>query len=264
MAQIGAELSFLESEILEIPSETIKQFLAEKEELQTFEKRLTDLLERKPFVLSPDIEETLAALSEVHDAPYMIYKRSKSSDMQFDSIVDEDGNEHPMSFALYEDKYEISPDNDLRRKAFDSFVKTLNQYKNTFAAVYATEVNKQVTLAKLRGYNSVTDMLLQPQQVTKEMYHNQLDVIQEELAPHMQRLARLKQRDYGLDQIRFCDLIASFDLTFSHEIRIDDATEMILNISQYVVPEYSEIMNKGLTERWVDYADNVGKSTGAF
>src|SRR5690625_3561724 len=118
-----------------------------------------DIIEKKKFTLSADVEETLAALSEVHDAPYIIYERSKSSDMQFDSIVDEDGNEHPMSFALYEDKYEISPDNDLRRKAFDSFVKTLNQYKNTFAVVYATEVNKQVTMAKLRGYDSVTDKI---------------------------------------------------------------------------------------------------------
>src|SRR5690625_1721440 len=40
MAQIGAELSFLESEILEIPSETIKQFLAEKEELRSEERRV--------------------------------------------------------------------------------------------------------------------------------------------------------------------------------------------------------------------------------
>src|SRR5690625_2765681 len=106
MAQIGSELSLLESVVLELAIDTIKQILDEKEELQTVEKSLTDLLERKPFVLSPDIEETLAALSEVHDAPYMIYERSKSSDMQFDSIVDEDGNEHPMYFALYEDKYE--------------------------------------------------------------------------------------------------------------------------------------------------------------
>lgn len=29
-------------------------------------------------------------------------------------------------------------------------------------------------------------------------------------------------------------------------------------------PEYTEIVQKGLTERWVDLADNVGKSTGAF
>src|SRR5699024_7046925 len=84
------------------------------------------------------------------------------------------------------------------------FVKTLKQYKNTYAAVYATEVTKQVTMASLRNYDSVTDMLLEPQQVTKEMYHNQLDVIQEELAPHMRRFAKLKKEN--LDWTK-CDTV---------------------------------------------------------
>src|SRR5699024_12854392 len=28
--------------------------------------------------------------------------------------------------------------------------------------------------------------------------------------------------------------------------------------------EYKEIITKGLNERWVDYADNIGKQSGAF
>jgi len=264
MAQIGAKLSFFESELLTISADVIKGFLSEKEELKTFEKSLEDLLEKKPFVLSPEIEETLAALSEVHGSPYTIYTRSKSSDMQFESITDEEGKEHAMSFALYEDKYEISPNNDLRRKAFDSFVNTLDQYKNTFAATYATEVTKQVTMARLRGYESVTDMLLQSQQVTKEMYHNQLDVIFNELAPHMRRYAKLKQKQLGVEEMRFCDLQVSVDPDFNPETTYEEASKVILEALQILGPEYGEIMKKGLTERWVDYSDNVGKSTGAF
>ena len=87
--------------------------------------------------------------------------------MQFDSIQD-DGNEYPVSFALFEDRYEQTPNTELRRKAYDSFVKTLNQYKNTYAATYATEVKKQVVMSRLRNHESVTHMLLQPQQVSIE------------------------------------------------------------------------------------------------
>lgn len=155
-------------------------------------------MEAKPYTLAPEIEETLAALSEVHNAPYMIYQRSKAADMQFDPIKNEDNVELPMSAALYEDRYEFTADTNTRRAAYKSFTKTLDQYKNTFAATYATEVTKQVTMAKLRGYKSVTDMLLAPQQVTEEMYHNQLDVIQQELAPHMRRFAKLKKKSSSL------------------------------------------------------------------
>lgn len=264
MAQIGAALSFMDSELLTIPEEKLTDFLSEEKGLQIYQKMFSDLLEKKPYTLAPELEETLAALSEVHDAPYMIYERSKASDMEFDPIIDKDGNELPMSFALYEDRYEISPDTFIRRKANESFTKTLKQYQNTYAATYATEVTKQVTLARLRGYDSVTDMLLQPQQVTQEMYHNQLDTIQKELAPHMRKYAKLKKKQLGLDELRFCDLQTSLDPDFNPETTYEEATDIILEALSVMGPEYSEAMKRAIDERWIDYSDNVGKSTGAF
>ncbi|HLR03942.1 MAG TPA: oligoendopeptidase F, partial [Virgibacillus sp.] len=263
-ANIGAKLTFIESELLTLAPETIDQFIQEQTGLKTYQKMLHDIMEKKPYTLAPELEEALASLSEVHQAPYMIYQRSKSSDMEFHSIEDSGGNELPMSFALYEDRYEFSPDTDLRRKAYDSFIHTLNQYKNTYAATYATEVTKQVTMSRLRSYESVTDMLLQPQQVTQEMYHNQLDVIQEQLAPHMRRYAKLLQQQLGLDEMRFCDLQAPLDPNFNPTTTYEEATSTILEALQVMGPEYSKIMEKGINERWVDRADNIGKATGAF
>src|SRR5699024_11805204 len=104
------------------------------------------------------------------------------------------------------DLYELTPNTHIRHQAFDSFVNTIKQYKHTNAALYATEVTKKVTMARVRGYDSVTDMLLQPQHVTKEMYYNQLNIIQETLAPYMQKYAKLKQKQLGLKTMRFCDL----------------------------------------------------------
>lgn len=264
LAKINAELSFIESEILTIPKKTIEQYLQENEKLQTYRKMLQDILEKKPFSLAPEIEEALATLSEVHDAPYMIYQRSKSSDMEFESITDDEGNELPMSFALYEDRYEISPDTSIRRKAYKSFIKTLDQYKNTYAATYATEVNKHIAMARLRNYQSVTDMLLQPQQVTRDMHHQQLDVIQKELAPHMRKYAKLKQQKLGLDEMRVCDLQVSFDPSFNPTTTYEKATSTILEALQVMGPEYTNIMKKAMKERWIDYTDNIGKTTGAF
>ncbi|WP_163971317.1 oligoendopeptidase F [Oceanobacillus halotolerans] len=264
LAQIGAKLSFIESELLALPKEKIEGFIKEEAGLEIYQKTLDDLLEKKPYTLAPDVEETLASLSEVHDAPYMIYNRSKSSDMEFDSIEDENGEEVPMSAALFEDQYELSPNTTTRRRAYDSFTKTLDQYKNTYAAVYATEVTKQLTMSRLRSYDSVTDMLLDSQQVTQEMYHNQLDVIQKELAPHMRRFAKLKQEKLGLDQVRYCDLKAPLDPEFNPTTTYEEATSTILEALEVMGPEYTEIMKKGVSERWVDLADNVGKQTGAF
>ncbi|KAA0550034.1 oligoendopeptidase F [Bacillus sp. BGMRC 2118] len=263
-SQVMAAFSFIKSEVLSLSEDKVTSFLNENKELHTYKKVLHDITRSKPYQLHPETEEVLAALGEVHGSPYTIYQRSKSSDMQFNSIVDDEGNEHPLSFALFEDYYEISPNTSLRRKAYDSFVTTLKQYKNTYAATYAAEVNKQVTLSKLRKFNSVTDMLLEPQEVSQEMYHNQLDVIGKELAPHMQRYARLKKRVLGLDTLRFCDLKAPLDPEFNPTTTYEEASKLILESLQVMGEEYTAVMEKALTERWVDLPDNVGKSTGAF
>lgn len=263
-AVIGAELAFFESELLTIPEEKINAFLEEEHGLQPYKKMLNDMMEKKPYTLAPEIEKVLASLSEVHDAPYMIYERSKAADMEFDSILDEAGNEFPMSEALYEDRYEMEANTTIRRNAYESFIKTLHRYKNTYAATYATEVTKQVQIAKLRGFDSVTSMLLHSQQVTEEMYENQLNIIQKELAPHMRRLAKLKEKDYGLDKIKFCDLKAPLDPSFNPSTTYEEAKTMILDSLQILGPEYSAIMEKAFNERWIDYADNIGKQSGAF
>ncbi|MGR5987620.1 hypothetical protein ACT7CT_13180 [Bacillus sanguinis] len=191
--KVHTALSFIHNEILSFDEGTIEKYLTEETKLEPFRKSLLDILQKRQHTLSPETEEALAALGEVHSSPYKIYGMTKLADMDFTSIQDEQGNELPVSFALFESKYEFSPSVDIRRKAYSSFVSTLKRYKNTVATTYATEVKKQVTLSRLRKFESVTHMLLEPQKVPLEMYNNQLDIIYKELAPHMRRFADLKK-----------------------------------------------------------------------
>jgi len=262
-ADVRANASFIDSEILALSEEKVRDFMNQESGLKDYTKVLEDLFESKAHTLSPETEEILAAYSEIHESPYMIYQRSKTSDMSFSSFMTSDGTEYPLTFNLYA-KYEESPDTELRRKAYDSFTQTLDQYKNTYAATYATEVKKQVIEAKLRKYESVTDMLLFEQQVTKEMYHNQLDTILTELAPHMRRYAQLKKRALGLDKLLYSDLKAPLDPAFNPEVTYDEAAELVLEALKVMGPDYTEIMRQGLENRWVDRADNIGKRSGAF
>ncbi|WP_053361485.1 oligoendopeptidase F [Bacillus sp. FJAT-27251] len=261
---VNAKLSFVETEIIALSKETLDQFMEKERGLQSFKKYLNDLQERKPYSLNEATEEALASLGSLFSAPYTIYNRGKLSDMQFDSFIDEEKAERPLSFALYAGKYSSSPSAAIRRNSYESFNKTLNQYKHTFAAAYATQVNHEVTMARLRNYDSVTHMLLHDQQVTHEMYHNQLDVLQAELAPHMRRYANLKKRVLGLEKMTYADIKAPLDPDFKLETSYDEAAETVQDALGIMGPEYSDMIKRALSERWVDYADNVGKSTGAF
>lgn len=264
VSSIASALSFIKSEIIALPDGTVEQYLEENIGLADYRRSLKLLLDSKSHRLSSETESVLASLSEVLDSPYRVYLRAKLSDMIFEDATDESGNSQPLSFPLYENKYEQSSDTVLRRSAFASFSRSLRTYQNTFAEAYATEIKKQVVLSRLRGYGSETEMLLQPQQVTTQMYDQILDTIQEQLAPHMRRYAKLKQRELGLEKLYFSDLKAPLDPEFSPTTTYSEACSMIQEALGILGPEYGEIVNSAFNERWVDYANNVGKSTGAF
>ena len=263
-ARIQSETSFIRSEILALPEGTVEGYLAREPGLARFSRFLDRILADRPYALSPETERALAALSEVLDAPAMIYRRSKSSDMTFEPVRDSRGNELPMAFAIYEGHYERSPDTVLRRNAFASFTKGLKAYQNTYAATWATEVRKNVIMARLRGYPSAIEMILHQQEVPAGVYHRLHDIILGELAPHMRRYVRLRRKVLGLDRILYCDIEAPLDPEFNPPTTFDRAAEIILKGLSVLGPEYTEIIASALQNRWIDWGDNIGKSTGAF
>lgn len=264
LSHLSSSLSFVHSEITDLPEGTVERYIEELPGLQNYARSLKRLIKDKQHRLSPETEKVLASLGEVLDSPYRIYLRGKLADMKFDDALDEEDNNRPLSWSFYENNYEMSSDTKLRRSAYAAFSAKLNDYKNTFAEGYAAEVKKQVVMSRLRGYDDVTDMLLNSQQVSKEMYNNVLDIIQKELAPHMRRLAALKKRELGLDKLMFCDLKAPLDPEFSPAITYEEACKLIQEALAVLGPEYGEIVERAFNDRWVDYADNAGKSTGAF
>ena len=263
-ARADAAMAFVDAEILELPEGTVQRFLAQDAELAAHRIYLNDLLELRPHRLGAETEQALAALGEVFDAPWVIYQRSKSGDMQFAPFTDAQGVSHPNSFNLFEWTYDASPDVSVRRGAWQSFSAGLKAYNNTYAATFATEINKNVVLARLRRYPSTEDHLLQAHKVPKTLYTNILQTVQAEVAPPMRRYARLRKRVLGLDKLLYCDIKAPLDAEFESKVSYEDACRLILDALACMGPDYVQFVRRVMESRWVDRADNIGKSSGAF
>lgn len=263
-ARVGASTSFVDSEILAFPDQLLEQFVASEPRLAAFEVHLNDLLALRPHRLAADTERVLASLDDVLSAPYMIYSRSKSSDVQFAPFTDAAGTVYANSVNGFESNFETHSDSSVRRGAWASFSAGLKAYNQTWAATFATEVNKNVVMARLRKHGSTEEFLLQPHKIPHRVYRNILDIIQAELAPHMQRYARLRRRVLGLDKLLYCDIKAPLDPDFNPRMSYDDGCALILDALAVMGPAYCDFARKAMTQRWVDRADNIGKSSGAF
>ncbi len=80
----------------------------------------------------------------------------------------------------------------------------------------------------------------------------------------MQRYARLRQRVLALGRLMYCDLKAPLDPEFNPPMPWDESCRLVLEALEPLGPEYLDFVRRALTQRWVDRADNVGKSSGAF
>ncbi|MBE7939753.1 MULTISPECIES: oligoendopeptidase F [Ramlibacter] len=262
-ARVRAALKFVDTEILAMPEADLQGLRAAEPGLAVHRTELDELARLRPHMLSAETERVLAALGEVLHAPLMTYERSKSGDLRFEPFTAA-GREHPNSFNLYEWSYEGSADVQVRRAAWASFCKGLVPYQNTYAATFATEISKNIVLARARGYDSTEQFLLHGHQVPFALYSNVLDTIQAELAPHMRRYARLRQRVLGLDRLLYCDIKAPLDADYAPALDFTQAAGLIQAALAPMGEDYQALVREAFERRWIDRADNLGKSSGAF
>ncbi len=254
------DLSFIDSEILLASDEVLKEAVEMAKGCKNY---LKDLIAKKAHMLSPETEKALAALDRSFSVPYNIYNTLKLADIAFEPFT-VNGKEYPLSYSLFEDDYELEADADVRRAAFKAFYGTLKKYENTTAAAYNACVTQDKTMSELRGYKDVYESLLFPQKVTREMYDRQIDVITEKLAPHMRRYATLLKKKHDLDKMTFADLKIAVDPEYDPKVTIEESHKYIRDGLSILGEDYVEMVDRAYRERWVDFAKNIGKSTGGF
>ncbi|MBR5258669.1 MAG: oligoendopeptidase F [Clostridia bacterium] len=255
-----SDMAFVDSEIILASDEELKKAVQLAKGCRVY---LQDLIAKKAHMLSPETEKALTALGKSLEVPYTVYNTMKLADICFEPFT-VDGKEYPLGYSLFEDDYELESNVKVRRAAFRAFSDTLEKYKHTTAAAYNACVSQEKTMSELRRFGNVFDSLLFDQKVTREMYDRQIDLITERLAPHMRRYARLLEKKHALDKISFADLKIAVDPEYDPKVSIEESHKYIRDALSILGPDYADMVDRAYRERWVDFARNVGKSTGGF
>ena len=260
MTRLYSDTAFVDSEILLAPMEELEKAVTLAKGCRIY---LQDLIAKKKHMLSPETEKVLASLDRSFEVPYEVYNTLKLADIAFDPFT-ADGKEYTLGYSLYEDDYELEANTPIRRAAFRAFYDTLKKYQNTTAAAYNACVSQEKTMSELRKFNNVYDSLLFEQKVTREMYDRQIDVITERLAPHMRKYAKLLQKKHGLDKMTFADLKIAVDPEYDPKVTIAESRKYVREALSILGKDYTDMVDRAYRERWIDFAKNVGKSTGGF
>ncbi len=260
LSECMSRLSFIDSELAVQDNAVIEEAANASKDNAGY---LKDVLRGKPHLLNPETERVLTALSQTTGAPYEIYNTVKLADMKFPDF-EVDGKKYPLGYSLFEDDYEYDERTDVRRAAFSAFSAKLSEYENVTAAAYNATVQYEKTMADLRGYDNVFDSLLFGQKVDESMYNRQIDLIMEKLAPHMRKYAKLLGRVHGLDKVTYADLKLPVDTDYSPKLTIEESKDYVMKGLSILGEDYVKMVETAYKERWFDFAQNKGKSTGGF
>lgn len=260
LSECMSRLSFIDSELAVQDNAVIEEAVNSSEANANY---LKDVLRGKPYLLNPETERVLTALSQTTGAPYEIYNTVKLADMKFPDF-EVDGRKYPLGYSLFEDDYEYDERTDVRRTVFEAFSSKLCEYENVTAAAYNAAVQYEKTMADLRGFDNVFASLLFGQKVDESMYNRQIDLIMEKLAPHMRKYAKLIGRVHGLDKVTYADLKLPVDTEYSPKLTIEESKDYVTKGLSILGDDYVKMVETAYKERWFDFAQNKGKSTGGF
>ncbi|MEN3088597.1 MAG: oligoendopeptidase F [Staphylococcus pseudoxylosus] len=257
--KIASELSFVVSEIIALSEQDLNELI----NASKYPHFLTKVKSKKAYELSPEVEKVLASLSPTFESAYELYGTTKMLDINFESF-EHNNQAYPLDYATFENEYEDNPDATFRKTSFKYFSDALRKYQHTTAATYNMQVQQEKIEADLRGYDSVIDYLLQDQEVTRDMFNRQIDVIMSDLAPIMQKYAKLIKRVHGLEVMGFEDLKVSIDPDYEPEISIEESKQYIYGALEVLGEDYLKMVESAYNDRWIDFAQNKGKDTGAY
>src|SRR5699024_12781275 len=178
-----------------------------------------------------------------------LFNRSLHDALPIFGTFTANGEEHPLSFVLYEEYYMYHPDAAIRRAAFDKFASVLEKYKNVVATGYYTQLQKEKTLATMRGYDSIFDYLLESQEVDQELYHRQIDKIMTDFAPVMRKFITHVKEVNGLDKMTYADLKIDLDEEYAPAVTVEESKQLVEEALAPLGSDYTEMIMRSYPER---------------
>jgi len=262
IAETTASYAFIDPEILSMPAELFKQFLAAEPRLNIYQFYLDNLLRQKKHILSAKEETLLSQMSDAAQASAETFQMLSRADMKFPSITNENGQLTELSDSRYH-SFIISPSRPIRQQTFEKFFATYRKFRNTFASTLNGNIKQDIFYAKARNYPSRIKAALETDNVPETVYDNLITTIEQYL-PALHRYVHLKQLALKLPELHMYDIYTPIITNVKFDIPYAAGVNLVIDALAPLGEEYRTNLKKGLSSSWLDVYENKGKQTGAY
>ena len=253
---------FVTPNILKKEYSEIEQYYKEEPKLKDYEIIIKNEYRYKEHTLSDIEEKLLSSITKMLNNNYETYELLKDSDITFGNIHDEKGNTVELTCSNYSVFIE-SENREVRKEAFITLYKTYKQFINTFASTLSGNIKENITIAKLKKFNSTIEWCLYPDEVDISVYNNLIDTINNNMTI-LYKYYDLKKEVLKLNELHLYDIYTPIVDNYTKKYSFEEAKETVLKALSILGDDYINILKQGINNRWIDVYPTKNKRTGGY
>ncbi len=260
--KFATETAWISPEMLEIPEETMNEWIKKHPELEERRFGLSEMYRLRKHFLSEDKEQLLSHFAQFMGSSSDIYGELSISDMKWNTVKLSTGEELAVSNGVYSKILSTNRNQEDRKLAFEALYKSYENSKNTFAAIYRAIIQQNVASCNARNYESSLDRALENKNIPKEVYFSLVSSAQENTAP-LRRYVELRKKALKLKEYHYYDNSINI-VDYNKVFKYDDAKEIVLNSVKPLGEDYQAKMSRAISEGWLDVFETKNKRSGAY
>lgn len=260
--EISEAVSFITPEITDIPSETLRAWMADPR-LARYRQGLDNLDRNRPHVRSAEIEALLAGSGEIARVPGGAFTALDNADLSYGQGQDEHGAEIELTKGRVS-RILQKRNRAARRAASEKMAAAYATHRNTIAALHSGSVRKDVFYARARGFSSARDAALFGDNIPPAVYDALIDAVHDAL-PAFGTYLELRRRVVGVEQLAPYDMQVPLAEIDDKEVTYREAVETTLTGLAPLGERYIGDLRAGLAGgRWVDVHETANKRSGGY
>ncbi|MCJ7558240.1 MAG: oligoendopeptidase F [Gammaproteobacteria bacterium] len=254
-------VSYVSPELLKTGEARLRQFMSENPGLGEYHMFLEDTLRQAAHTLSEESENVVAAAGDITGAPGDIYNTFTNAEIEWPTITLSDGTEARLDQSGYT-KYRAAANREDRQKVFDAFWGTWKKYERTLGTTLGASVSADRFTANVRKYDGSLKAAISGANIPEQVYRTLVSETNANLET-LHRYFKLRARMLGIEQLRYFDIYPPL-VALDKQFPLAAGKQLTLAAIAPLGEEYSNVMQKGFSERWMDAYPGKGKRSGAY
>ena len=254
--------SWFAPELLAIPLQTVREWMAANTALQVYRFAIERLYHQQEHVLDEKGEHLLSLASRFAGTPYDTHSMLSTADVKHPTVTLHDGARVTLTYGQYNALLSTNRHQPDRATAFHAFHETFAANANTYASIYNSVLQRDWFIAQARGYKTTLEAALHENDIPTSVVENLVATAKRGTGP-LQRYHALRKKVLGLQEYHAYDQLVpliEFDRKYEYTAVLDEIVASMKPLG----PDYQRDVRQAFEGRWIDVYENPGKRSGAY